>query len=456
MKDPQRRRFFRAYETAFQLLPALPRMWAAKIRTERLMRWPGFLLAIIGKSAELASSLRSGNPDLRLFAKQYFYQSAKISNRRWDIPTEPATYVPKKSSLGVAWDASRAVAAQAFGLPTAKPTVLYLDVTARCNLSCAYCGVRDYGQMRQGVPELTREEWTNVIEQAGAIGVRVVSFGGGEPLVRDDFIDLIAAATRVGLRTHVNTNGTLLSAAVAARLGEAGLQAASISLDSHVPAHHEQLRGAGSFAGAVDAVRRLRRFSPRTTICLNCTVGLRNVDDMAGMLDLARDLRADTVKFTPLDNNLVHQQKPREDFTDLVLTERDVERIDRAVRRIAGGWRIDPLVGNSTPFLRGMVRRLREPVYTRCLAGFLFCTVDPWGTLTPCYDIRSGLNVRWQGLAALWRSAEFDALRQEVRRCSRRCWDVGSAEPSLLLDPFVLRGKLRGLVQAYRLIRRRD
>jgi len=329
------------------------------------------------------------------------------------------------------------------GVNNPTPLILYIDLTAGCNLSCTYCGVKEFFNNQFSEPELTHSEIIEILKQAKQLGVRLVSFGGGEPLLREDLFDILNSAKRLGLQTHLNTNGTLITEKVSLKLNEAGLGAAAVSLDSHKAERHELFRGKGTYEPAINAVKYLREYAPATLIYINCTVGRHNLDDLEQLVEFAQKLGADLIKFTPVDTNLVHRFKAKDSYKDILLCPQDAKKAFHVFHKLRDLSVRNSIIGNSDKFLLGMAERLEKPVHTNCVAGYLFCLVDPWARVSPCYDVQSGMSLREHSLIDIWHSDTFKSLRREVRSCQRPCWDVGSAEPSLLLDPHIIRGKLR-------------
>src|SRR5713226_5222663 len=89
--------------------------------------------------------------------------------------------------------------------PTAPPvTMLWLEVTGRCQLGCLHCYASSGIDGTHGT--LTTEQWRTVITDAAACGVRKVQFVGGEPTLRRDLPALIAHATACGLDMEVYSN----------------------------------------------------------------------------------------------------------------------------------------------------------------------------------------------------------------------------------------------------------
>ena len=113
-----------------------------------------------------------------------------------------------------------------------------------------------------------------------------VSFTGGEPTLRKDLVELVAAAKRIGLRTNLITNGTLIDANLAGRLREAGLASAQVSLEGPIalgarrPDRRSRLvrahdgRAGRPCAGQASTLTPTRRSTPSTPIHLEALVEL--------------------------------------------------------------------------------------------------------------------------------------------------------------------------------------
>jgi MoaA/NifB/PqqE/SkfB family radical SAM enzyme len=135
------------------------------------------------------------------------------------------------------------------------PSTCTLHVTTRCQLNCYHCSAARYKAPER--QELTTEEWLSVIKQAEKLGVYIIVFTGGEPLLREDLCTLISAVDRERAHANIFTNGLLLTAENVTRLRAAGLFAAMVSLDDPRPEKHEELRRVpGGFQRTVDGMKR--------------------------------------------------------------------------------------------------------------------------------------------------------------------------------------------------------
>jgi len=115
---------------------------------------------------------------------------------------------------------------------------LRISVTDRCNFRCTYCMPRElFGSDHAFLPRselLSFEEITRVARVFSGLGVRKLRLTGGEPMVRKDLPRLIEQLAGIeGIDDiSLTTNGSLLDAASARRLHDAGLRRITVSLDS--------------------------------------------------------------------------------------------------------------------------------------------------------------------------------------------------------------------------------
>ncbi len=97
----------------------------------------------------------------------------------------------------------------------AAPICLTWELTYACNLACTHC-LSSSG--RRDPRELTTHEALTLIDEIAAMEIFYVNIGGGEPMVRRDFFELIEHAVdrRVGVK--FSTNGTRIDRLAARRL----------------------------------------------------------------------------------------------------------------------------------------------------------------------------------------------------------------------------------------------
>ena len=119
--------------------------------------------------------------------------------------------------------------------------LLFWESTMRCNLACQHCRRIETAE-EAAKQDLTTAEFRRVLDSTASLGKPIIVFSGGEPLMRDDWEILAAHAQQLGLPTALATNGTLVDAAVAKRIAQAGFRRVSISLDGADAATHDEFR----------------------------------------------------------------------------------------------------------------------------------------------------------------------------------------------------------------------
>lgn len=172
-----------------------------------------------------------------------------------------------------------------------------LRITGKCNLRCKNC------YAASGIPlknELTKEEIFDLLFQAKSLGAIRVFFTGGEPFIREDFLDILREAKRLKYAVYLSSNGTLISEEKAFQLADLGLEVLQISLDG-LGQTHDYLRGKkGAFEKAVKAIEILRKQLQKTKLAVAFTLTKENLWQTQGVFELAGELGADIFSLIPL------------------------------------------------------------------------------------------------------------------------------------------------------------
>jgi mycofactocin radical SAM maturase len=172
------------------------------------------------------------------------------------------------------------------------PVNVTWEITEACNLRCSHCLSAELRARRHGELDLGR--CRALIDELARMEVFQVNFGGGEPFLRDDFLDILRYAHSRGLTTCVSTNGTVLDDTLVDELlrmmAPVYLQ---VSLDGAYAETNDAIRGLGTFTRILAGIELLsERGYP--DFSLNMVVTRLNIGEIADFDRLARHYGAKT------------------------------------------------------------------------------------------------------------------------------------------------------------------
>jgi AdoMet-dependent heme synthase len=184
---------------------------------------------------------------------------------------------------------------------------LWIQVTGTlCNIACRHCFI-SCGPKADQVPMMSAEAVERAVEEGRDLGMRQVYFTGGEPFLHPELRRMVRATLRIAPLTIV-TNGLLVDDEAVAWIGEESERSRysfdlRVSLDGSTAEENDPVRGRGTFAEVVEALRRLGRagLSPVVTV-VEHQEGMASAEARARFLQFVRDLgiAKPRVKFLPL------------------------------------------------------------------------------------------------------------------------------------------------------------
>jgi radical SAM protein with 4Fe4S-binding SPASM domain len=180
-----------------------------------------------------------------------------------------------------------------------KPSAPYrmdLAITYRCNNDCSHC----YNARPRNYPEMSVDQWKNVIDRVWDLRIPHVVFTGGEPTLYKGLADLVAYAEGLGLITGLNTNGRKLAdKQFLNSLIEAGLDHVQITLESHDPVIHDQMVAAkGAWAETVAGLKNV--LESHLYVMTNTTLLTHNKDSINETLSFLAEIGVPTVGLNAL------------------------------------------------------------------------------------------------------------------------------------------------------------
>jgi len=131
---------------------------------------------------------------------------------------------------------------------------------------------------------MSTEEGRALIRSLAEVGVPVILFSGGEPLLRADVFELAAFARQLGVGPVLSTNGTLITRDVAEGIQRVGFREVGISLDG-IGERNDRFRGQeGAYEAALQGIRNCLEVGQR--VSLRLTVTRSNYDQIPAIFNL--------------------------------------------------------------------------------------------------------------------------------------------------------------------------
>jgi pyrroloquinoline quinone biosynthesis protein E len=312
------------------------------------------------------------------------------------------------------------------------PLALIAEITHRCPLHCVYCS--NPLEMAAVSSELSTEEWIDILQQSGKLGMLHAHFTGGEPLARADLTELIAAARHAGLYTNLITSGLGLGEARLQALVDAGLDHIQLSFQDSREDAANWIAGAKAHAHKVELSRIIRQHKIAFTV--NLVIHRQNIDHIAEMISFIEQLAPERMEIAHTQYYGWALQNRAALLPTRAQLDAATDAVAAAEKRLAGRIRVDFVVPDYYA---------RFP--KACMGGWgrRLMLINPAGKVLPCHaaEVIPELefeNVRERTLEFIWReSSSFQRFRGEgwmpepCRSCDHRTEDFGGCRCQALL-----------------------
>ena len=146
---------------------------------------------------------------------------------------------------------------------------VHWSITGACNLKCRHCFM-SAPHAKHGVP--TKEQLLRVIDQLAECGIFTVGITGGEPLMREDFFEIVDALAEKEIAiTVIFTNGWVVNEALLDKLEERHMHP-NFQLSFDGIGQHDFLRGVpGAEEKTINVLKLLqkRHYNVSVSMCMH-------------------------------------------------------------------------------------------------------------------------------------------------------------------------------------------
>jgi radical SAM family uncharacterized protein len=280
-------------------------------------------------------------------------------------------------------------------------------LTYNCNLKCKMCPF-----WKRSSKDLSLHREKMILRQIYDAGVCGVAFEGGEPLLREDLVDILSFSRSLPLHTSLITNGTLLKS----RIDEIAPYingVVYVSLDG-LEKTHDVIRGVnGCFKKALQGITAAKKKVPVT---INTTIMAENLHEIEDMVLLAKELGV------KISLSVAHKY-----YNIEASAPKPAETVKVARKLVEMKKKGYPLV-NSTNYFRVMAKEINW----RCKPWALINVGTDGKLVMPCY-VRKGYSTSVSVFETSIKTAISQFNWEETKNCvecSLHCY----VEPSLVLS----------------------
>jgi MoaA/NifB/PqqE/SkfB family radical SAM enzyme len=255
------------------------------------------------------------------------------------------------------------------------------------------------------------DEEKTILKKIHDAGVCGVAFEGGEPLIRNDLVQILAFSRSLSLHTSIITNGTLLES----RINEIAPYINGViyvSLDG-LEETHDAIRGVnGCFKKAIQGITASK---DKAFVTINTTMMHENLSEIEDLVKLAKELNVG------ISVALAYEYC---NASISALTTDEIAKVSRKlVEMKKDGF---PLV-NSVSYFKVMAKEKDWGC-----KPWLAINVDPKGSLVlPCYarnDYATSVSVLETNIKTCISKFDWESTKK-CKKCTLHCY----VEPSLVL-----------------------
>ena len=283
-----------------------------------------------------------------------------------------------------------------------------------CNQKCLHCYAA--GQSLADAPELSTQQWLDILRRLRSANIPQVTFTGGEPTLRADLVELVDAAQ--WFVTRLNTNGQLLTPELCAKLYDASLDSVQVTLYSADPAIHNTLVGADGFEKTVQGIRNA--VAAGLIVSVNTPLCSLNTD-YAATLRFAASLG---VRYATCSGLIPSGSAEGAESRATRLTEQALTQVLQEAAAVVEelGMELDFTSPGWLP--EETLRTLGLHLIPSCGACLSNMALAPDGSIIPCQSWLSSAplgNMLTDDWASVWNSERCAAIRAESAKMDHIC-----------------------------------
>lgn len=308
-----------------------------------------------------------------------------------------------------------------------RPFSINFILTYRCNSYCTMCNIwkrykNESNLIKSELNIYDIEKFLN--RNSGILDNTGIGITGGEPLLRDDIVDIAKLISKSSLRNviGIQTNG-LLTEKILSKVCQIkplfkniGI---GVSLDG-LGSVHDEIRGvSGAFEKAVATIKGIRELGIRVSVGM--TLSSKNYNKILEVRDFLKKFDVDFTVFLP-ENSMYFANEGH----DFGLTRTQLDVIAAQLKAFHYHYYMD----NLRRFISNSKKRTLP-----CWSGYTSIVIDPYGNVFPCILRNESFgNIKEQSLEELLFSKKGKKTKESLKNCY--CWSQCEVSVSAITSPF--------------------
>jgi radical SAM protein with 4Fe4S-binding SPASM domain len=286
---------------------------------------------------------------------------------------------------------------RAMEIPSIKQ--LYFDVTYECPYYCQHCYAKPARKLEK---ELTTDEIKSFFEYLIENDVTLVTLSGGEPLLREDILEIGKFGNELGLHLSLITTGPITKNKIRS-VEKAGFKRIQFSLDGASSETHEVLKRGSSFNDTLIGIKEACKTKMRVSVCT--MIQKYNYPEILKIYEKVKSLGVAEYRLM----RFIPQVNRKKDYIKNRITVKNYrDLLEKLMRRYT---KENPLrVDIQEPYPYALDFKGTEAwdfiVYTPCMQGKTVCAVAADGAILPCPIANAeqfiGGNIRRDDLIKCW------------------------------------------------------
>ena len=266
-----------------------------------------------------------------------------------------------------------------------------VEITYRCNERCKHCYVFD--EKKSSSEELSVNQYYSLFDDLRKMETLYITFTGGDPSMRADFIEILSGAVERGFAVSIYTNGIGYSEETLNEIINIRPAMMSFSIYSGIPEEHDEITGIkGSFKKTLETLKKVK------------SAGI--------MITVKTPVMTPTLKGFPAIQELCEELDVRSEISYFICaTNRG--NISPTKLRLGNVEKYKQLMKIARRNKELYVPQPRDIKGAICCAGTLSLSVNPYGEVFPCNGFNYLLgNIKDTPINEIWNGEALNKLYQ--------------------------------------------